>query len=108
MSINIKRTSNKSNQTSSKKSNDAGKSGKAPTTTPNRPANADSIDLTTTASTLQQVEQSLSDIPIIDNARVESVSQSIENGDYEINDDTIAERIINNETVLLTPKKKSL
>lgn len=106
MSINIKGTSSKTSQTTSSKSNSSGKSSKAPAATSSKKATTDSIDLTTTASTLQQIEQSLNDIPIIDNARVESVSQSIENGDYEINDASIAERIINSETALLTQTKK--
>ncbi|MBQ0724268.1 MAG: flagellar biosynthesis anti-sigma factor FlgM [Cycloclasticus sp.] len=106
MSINIKGTSTKSSQTTSKKSNSSGKASKTSEANSSKTATADSIDLTATASTLQQIEQSLSDIPIIDSARVENVSQSIENGDYEINDDTIAERIINSETALLTQTKK--
>lgn len=105
MSIKIKGTSGKLNQTGSSKTGGAGKSAKAPSVTSTGVSSDDRVDLTETASKLQQIEQALSNIPIIDDARVESVSQSINTGQYQIDNEKIAERIISSETTIKEAKK---
>ena len=106
MSIKIKGTSSKLGQTSSSKPGGAGKNTKSPSVTSTGVSSDDRVDLTETASRLQQIEQALSNIPIVDDARVESVSQSIKNGQYQIDNEKIADRIITSETTLKEVKKQ--
>ncbi len=105
MPIKIKGASSKLNQTGSSKSSGAGKNAKSPPTTSVGVSNDDSVELTETASRLQQIEQALSNIPIIDDARVESISQAIETGQYQIDNEKIADRIITSEEGLKEVKK---
>ena len=97
MSINIKGAAGKASQSSRKKvgssdsSNKSGASGAAQNTT------SDSVDLTETATQMQKIEQSLASIPIVDSSKVQAVSESIEQGQYQINEEKIADRIIDIE-----------
>jgi len=105
MSINIKRAGNKSVQASPTNASGTKKSTKGATQTSSKTPDNDSIDLTENASKLQQIEQSLSEIPIINTDRVEAISQSIEDGEYAINNEKIADRIIKSETAFRNKKK---
>lgn len=107
MSINVKRTGNKSVQTTPNKTAGTKKNSQGNTPANSKATDNDSIDLTENASKLQQIEQSLGDIPIIDTGRVGAISQSIKDGEYTINNEKIADRIIKSETALRN-KKKSL
>ncbi|MBL4743372.1 MAG: flagellar biosynthesis anti-sigma factor FlgM [Cycloclasticus sp.] len=101
MSINIRRPSTKPSQSTANKAGGASKSSKGSAKpTASKTTNNDSVDLTTTASTLQEIERSLGDIPIVDNNRVEAISKTIEDGDYHIDNEKIADRIIKSETDL--------
>ena len=105
MSINVKRTTSKPAQAAASKSGGTGKSNKSTAQASTKKPDNDSVNLTSTASTLQQIEQSLSDIPIVDNTRVEAVSQSIEDGQYTIDNEKIADSIIKNESAFQQRKK---
>ena len=100
MSINIKRTTSKPAQSSSSSAGGAKKnsSSKAQASA-NKPSN-DRVNLTDNASRLQQIEQSLADIPVVDSDRVDAISQSIEKGQYFIDNEKIADQIIKNERAL--------
>lgn len=100
MSINIKRTTNKPAQPSSSGTGGAKKSGGNKAQAATKKPDNDRVDLTDNAARLQQIEQSLGDIPVVDSARVEAVSQSIEDGQYTIDNEKIADRIIKNERAL--------
>jgi negative regulator of flagellin synthesis FlgM len=105
MSIKIKGASSKLKQTGSSKSSGAGKNAKSPSATTVGVSNDDSVELTETASRLQQIEQALSNIPIVDDARVESISQAIGTGQYQIDNEKIADRIITSEEGLKEVKE---
>jgi len=106
MPINIKNTTTKTATTSKSSSSAPKAKGSKSSTSPNtNQNNADSINLTDTASQLQQIEQSLSDIPIIDNAKVDSIGQSIKDGNYQINNEKVADRIIQSESTISNLKK---
>tara|TARA_R110002074_G_scaffold228259_2_gene399886 strand:+ start:77420 stop:77737 length:318 start_codon:yes stop_codon:yes gene_type:complete len=105
MSIKIKGASSKLNQTGSSKSSGAEKNAKSPPATSAGVSNDSSIELTETASRLQQIERALSNIPIIDDARVESISKAIGTGQYQIDNEKIADRIIASEEGLKEVKK---
>jgi len=100
MSINIKGATGKPSSQSSLnkagKNNNAGKTN----TQASSPSQADSVDLTSDATELQKIEQSLTALPIVDQARVQAIGESIEQGEYKVNEEKIAERIIKNETSL--------
>jgi negative regulator of flagellin synthesis FlgM len=107
MPINIKKTGHKSAQSPVNKANNTKKNTKSSAKNATKIADSDSIDLTENASKLQQIEQSLQDIPVIDTGRVEAISQSIEEGQYNIDNEKIADRIIKSETALHLKKKSS-
>jgi negative regulator of flagellin synthesis FlgM len=104
MSINIKGTSSKASQTSAKKAGSSSKNKSSKASTTNN-TDSDSVSLTSGAANLQQIEQALNDIPVIDSKRVDAVSQSIEDGQYQINNEKIADRIIQTENELKPIKK---
>lgn len=71
--------------------NKAGVSGDAPT----RPVEAaDSLRLTGEATNLQALEREISAAPAIDSQRVAAVRERIESGNYKINPDVIASRML--------------
>lgn len=55
---------------------------------------ADSVRLTGEATQLQAVQRELSAAPAIDQARVQAVRESLQNGSYQINPDAIATRML--------------
>ncbi len=91
MSINVKRTTSKPAQAAANKSGGAGKSNKSTAHASTKKPDNDSVNLTSTASTLQP--------------RVEAVSQSIEDGQYTIDNEKIADSIIKNESAFQQRKK---
>lgn len=97
MSINIKKTSSKVGHNSTAKSGASTKGGQKASSSNVEKNTADSIDLTATATQLQQIENSLADLPIIDEIRVATVNQSIKEGRYTIDNEKIADRIIASE-----------
>jgi len=110
MSINIKGAANKATQSTSSKPSGSAKSnagGSSAKSKGSKEATPDSINLTDTASRLQQIEQSLNDIPIVDSAQVDSISQSIEDGQYQINNEKVADQIIKAETNIHKSKRSS-
>ncbi len=61
---------------------------------------SDSLLLTDTASTLQRAEQLLSAIPIVNSTEVSEISESLSNGNYEVDSEHVAEKIIRMEQSL--------
>lgn len=55
---------------------------------------SDTVELTSSAKLLERLEKSLASLPDIDSARVAEVKNAIENGDYEIDADAIADAMI--------------
>ncbi len=60
-------------------------SAKAPTTT------TDTVNLTSSAKLLERLDKTLESLPAIDAERVAEIKSAIENGDYEIDSDAIAD-----------------
>lgn len=89
--INSNRSQLSSNQAGSAKSrNEAAEGSKSET-----PSSAgDRVTLTNTASRLQNIEQQLSNASSIDNARVAEVQSAITSGDYAIDSDRIADKML--------------
>ena len=53
-----------------------------------------SVKISQQARQLNDIQQALLDTPEVDQAKVDAIRQSIENGEYEINSSKIAEKMI--------------
>ena len=70
-------------------------------------AAGDTVELTSRAKLLEQLEQRLSEVPEIDRAKVEAVRAAIENGDFVIDAEGIADALLRSEQELGKPKTTS-
>lgn len=59
-----------------------------------QPASGDTVELTSSAKLLERLEKTLASIPEVDPSRVEAVKAQIENGEYQIDADKIAEAML--------------
>lgn len=80
---------------------DTGNTKKVGTDTPARgkeplsqPASGDTVELTSSAKLLERLEKTLASIPEVDQTRVEAVKAQIENGEYQIDADKIADAML--------------
>ena len=89
--INSNRSQLSSNQSSSVKSRNEAKQ-ENQSATPS--STGDRVTLTNTASRLQSIEQQLSDASSIDSARVAEVQSAISNGDYNVDANSIADKML--------------
>jgi negative regulator of flagellin synthesis FlgM len=89
--INSNRSQLSSNQSSSVKSRNEAKQENQSAT----PSSMDDrVTLTNAASRLQNIEQQLSNASSIDSARVAEVQSAISNGDYNVDADRIADKML--------------
>ena len=77
-------------RTTSKVSADTAAPDKAPTAA----STSDTVNLTNSAKLLERLDKSLASLPAVDAGRVAEIKSAIENGNYEINADAIAEAMI--------------
>jgi negative regulator of flagellin synthesis FlgM len=61
---------------------------------------ADTVSLTGTAAKLRQLEAALSELPVADNERIDSVKRAVANGTYEIDPHRIAAKMLDFERSL--------
>ena len=57
-------------------------------------AGADTVNLTSSAKLLEQLDKTLAGLPAVDSARVDEIKAAIENGEYQIDSDAIADAMI--------------
>jgi len=91
--INSNRAQLNSNQSSSVKSKNEAKQSSGDESSAAASA-ADRVTLTNTASRLQDIEQKLSNASSIDNARVAEVQSAISNGEYNVDANKIADKML--------------
>ncbi len=60
----------------------------------------DTVSLTSTATQLQSLQQTLSDAPVVNNERVEALRAAIADGSYQVDATELAQNMINFETQL--------
>jgi len=65
---------------------------------PQRPT--DEIVLTESARRLQEIEHELQKVPAVDQAKVNSIKERIANDSYQINADSIAEKVLTTDKLL--------
>lgn len=58
------------------------------------------VQLTDAARAIQELEQSLSSVEAVDTARVEGLRQTLANGEYRVDVDRVAARLLAAEAVL--------
>jgi len=89
--INSNRAQLSSNQSSSIKSrNEAKQNNQSESSS----STGDRVTLTDTASRLKDLEQQLSSSSSVDSARVAAVQSAISNGDYNVDADSIADKML--------------
>lgn len=57
-------------------------------------ASTDTVELTSSAKLLERLEKTLASIPAVDQSRVDAVKTQIENGEYRIDSERIAEAML--------------
>jgi len=65
-----------------------------------RPSTADTVSLTETSAQLRSIESSLAALPVVDTQRVEAIKQSIADGSYQIDAQSVADKLIDFEAIL--------
>jgi negative regulator of flagellin synthesis FlgM len=60
----------------------------------------DSVSLTDTAARMQKLENTIAELPVVDTQRVEEIRNAIANGEYEINAENIAEKMLGLDAAL--------
>lgn len=66
----------------------------APEKSPQAVSTDDTVNLTNSAKLLERLDKSLESLPAVDAGRVAEIRSAIENGNYEIDADAIAEAMI--------------
>ena len=67
----------------------------APDKAPQNPAStSDTVKLTSDAKLLERLDKTLASLPAVDSERVAEIKSAIENGDYEIDAQAIADAMI--------------
>lgn len=61
---------------------------------------SDTVSLTDTAARLKELEMGLASQPVVDTQRVQSVQSAINDGTFEVDPDSVAEKMIDFETGL--------
>jgi negative regulator of flagellin synthesis FlgM len=62
---------------------------------------SDTVELTSSAKLLERLDKTLASLPVVDSSRVAEVKAAIENGDYQIDADAIADAMIRFEQNLV-------
>lgn len=95
MGINLQGITGKQASSQTKKSTRSSeKKGVSSTSGQNPAGQSDSVNLTGAASLIQKAEQALEAVPVVNADHVNDVSSRLANGQYEIDDTQIAEKII--------------
>lgn len=61
------------------------------------PSTGDTVTITDTAAKLSRLEAGLAELPVVDTQRVEAIQQALANGNYEINAERIADKLLRME-----------
>ena len=87
------------NERSSAVKKDSANSG-ASSTVSSQPNTADTVSLTGTAAKLRKLEAALSELPIANEDRIESIKRAVASGTYEIDAQRIADKMLDFERSL--------
>jgi negative regulator of flagellin synthesis FlgM len=87
--------SNKAQETSTNRASDVAKDSAS-----SAASSGDTVSITSEASKIRELQNSLSNVPDIDMAKVEAIKQEIANGNYPIDHERIASNLIDLEKTL--------
>ena len=59
-----------------------------------RSAGSETVSLTDTAAKLQKIANEVESLPVVDADRVDAIKSAIENGEYEVRPERVAEKMI--------------
>ena len=103
MTIGITRKTN-SQVSTLKKNESAGKTGKTASTgstagssKSSGSSKTDSVNLTASATQLQQLEQTIANMPVVDAQIVDAVQQQVSTGSFEVNEKSTANKLLETE-----------
>jgi negative regulator of flagellin synthesis FlgM len=68
------------------------------------PGGSEVVTLTDLGGRLQQLTQSVADVPAVDGKRVEQFRQAIADGSYQVDADAVADKLANFEAMLSGPQ----
>ncbi len=68
------------------------------------PVGSEVVTLTDLGGRLQQLMQSVADVPAVDGKRVEQFRQAIADGSYQVDADAVADKLANFEAMLSGPQ----
>ena len=72
---------------------------------PSAQPTTDSVKITSLSSQLHALESSLSDVSVVDTARVETIKQAITEGRFQINPEVVTDRLLNTVKDLVFNRK---
>ena len=75
------------------------------TPAPSAQPTTDSVKITSLSSQLRALESSLSDVSVVDTARVETIKQAITEGRFQINPEVVTDRLLNTVKDLVLNRK---
>jgi len=78
----------------------AGVTTKTGSTSGDKSGQADTVSLTDTAARLKELEMGLASQPVVDTQRVQSVQSAINEGTFEVDPDSVAEKMLDFESGL--------
>ena len=64
---------------------------------------SDSVNFTSSATQLNELEKHISSMPVVDTGIVEAVQQKVSTGDYEVDDKSTANKLLTSEKKLASP-----
>ena len=70
-------------------------------------ATAETVSMTDAAANLKKISKQMEKLPVVESKRVEEIKKAIENGDFEIDEVFIADKLIDMEKLLHQPNKNN-
>jgi negative regulator of flagellin synthesis FlgM len=61
---------------------------------------ADQVTLTGSARTLQKLSEAVASAPVVDTAKVAQIKEALQNGTYQINTQSVADKLLQSESGL--------
>ena len=72
----------------------------APNAEPAAAASSDDVQLSSEAKTLQSLANKINSLPEVNMERAEKIKAALENGEYQINDLVLADKILNSDALM--------
>ncbi len=66
----------------------------SPRDTGSLPPTRDKVDINSVAAQLHQLERALNDVSIVDTARVDAIKQAISSGQFKVNSEVVADKLL--------------